>query len=432
MSTDATPSWSGYIFQGEVALCKAIEEINILGDSILDDYCLKLEADEDFSLTIDDVLSVFQVKAYLTNDANRISKYKSVIEELINKYYYSIDTFRDPLDGRKKITTYSIERRDVPIKCNLITDKLINDYNIDLTDFLTRFSSIDLNYFELQHGIYTLENITTKIDDGIKILRPELNKSDIELIRNYCCNKIVSAIKERHRTKNVKSFPLNEIRGWILNSDLAFNEEIAWFSIIKLFFEIIRTYIQEYDENQEIELHLKKKLIRYFDEINILPPDDIKILIKDRINAHKLLEKDIKVENIISYFSDNDIKEIIIKCFEEINQDPLFHDFTYKQNENSYQLSLLNINIDENSRTPQKKTLHEYCTNIDNNNLKSINTIITHSLNLKKEQVNNILRNIMQPNFIAETESDKIDITNKNFEFEFKSVVNSINEINNG
>jgi len=430
MSTDATPSWSGYIFQGEVAVCKAIETINALAENVLtDDYCLKLEADEDFSLTINNVLSVFQVKAYLTNDANRISKYRSVIEELINKYYYSIDTFSDPSDGRKKITTYSIEKRDNPIKCNLITDKSIVDYDTSLTDFYSRFSSIDLNYFELQHGIYTLENITNKIDDAIKELCPRLNDFDVELKRNYCCNKIFSAIKERHRTKNIKSFSLVEIKGWILNSDLAFNEEIAWFSITKKFFETIRKNINEYDEKQQVELDLKRKLIRYYDEIDKLSSDDIKILIQNRINAHKFLEKDFKVESITSYLPEDEIREIIIKCFEDITKDPLFKDFSYTHNENNYQLSLININIDENSKTPQKKKLYEFCSNIENNNLSKINTIVTQNLNLEKEQVNDVLRNIMQPNFEVET---GLDITDKSFEFEFKSVVNSIKEINNG
>lgn len=397
MST-ATPSWSGYIFQGEVALCKALEEINkLLGNDIPDVYCLKLEEDEDFSITTN-IWEAFQVKAYGTHN---YTKYTKAWDDMMTRFP----------DNAERNFLY-LHKSDIEL----------NKFNVTLEQ--ARLATNVLS------GVYTLENIITKIDDAIKVLCPALNNSDVELKRNYCCNKIFSAVKERHRTKNVKSFSLNEIKGWVLNSDLAFNEEIAWFSLIKKFFEIIRNYIEQYDENEEFEL--KGKLIRYVDEISKLPPDDIKILIKDRINAHKILEKDIRAENIISYFSDNDIKEIIIKCFEEINQDPLFHDFTYKQNENSYQLSLVNINIDENSRTPQKKTLHEYCTNIENNNLKSINTIITHSLNLEKEQVNNILRNIMQPNFIAETESEKIDITNKSFEFEFKSVVNSINEINNG
>lgn len=430
MSTDATPSWSGYIFQGEVALCKAIEKINELGHNITDDCCLKLEADEDFSLLINNILEVFQVKAYLTNDANRISKYKTVIEELINKYYYSTDIIQDPSDGRKRTTTYSINARDIPIKCNLITDKSIIDYNIDLSNFQFRFNSINLDYFELQHGFYTLENITRKTDEALKVLLPDLNDNDIELKRNYCNYIILSAIKERHRTGIVKSFSLNKIKEWTLNSDLAFNQEIAWLSIIKKFFEILRRRIEQYDENEESELI--EKLTRYFDELDKLHYDDIKILINNRINSHKILDKDLKVADIITYLPENEIIEIIIKSFEDIIKDPSFQDLTYNQGENKFQLSLININVNENSRLPQKTRLYEFCTNIEKNNLNEINTIITQNLDLNKGEVNDILRNIMQPKFETDYESDKTNITDKNFEFEFKSVENSINTINNG
>ncbi|WP_374173515.1 ABC-three component system protein [Flavobacterium tructae] len=397
MSTDATPSWSGYIFQGEVALCKALEEINkLLGNDIPDTYCLKLEEDEDFSITTN-IWEAFQVKAY---GIHNYAKYSKAWDDMMRRFP----------DNAERNFLY-LHKSDIEL----------NKFNVTLEQ-----ERLEENVLS---GVYTLENITTKIDDAIKVLHPKLNNSDVELKRNYCCYKICSAIKERHRTKTVKSFSLNEIREWILNSDLAFNDEIAWLSIIKNFFKTIRDCIEQYDENDDVESKLKQKLIRYLEEINDLPSDDIKVLIKDRINAHKLLDKDIKVENLTSYLSEEGMKEIIIKCFEDIIMDPFFKDLTYNYNENNYQLSLINISIDENSRTHQKKKLYEFCSNIENNNLSKINTIVTQNLNLEKEQVKDVLRNIMQPNFELET---GLDITDKRFEFEFKSVENSIREINNG
>jgi hypothetical protein len=397
MGTDATPSWSGYIFQGEVALCKALEEINKLsGNDIPSAYCLKLEQDEDFSITTN-VWEVFQVKAYGTH---HYPKYSKAWNDMMTRF---------PNNAERNFLY--LHKSDIEL----------NKFNVTLEQ-----ERLEANVLS---GVYTLENIATKIDDAIKVLHPRLNNSDVELKRNYCCYKICSAIKERHRTKTVKSFSLNEIREWILNSDLAFNDEIAWLSIIKNFFKTIRDCIAEYNENDDVESKLKQKLIRYLEEINDLPSDDIKILIKDRINAHKLLDKDIKVENFTNYFSEEGMREIIIKCFEDIIMDPFFKDLTYNYNENNYQLSLINISIDENSRTHKKKKLYEFCANIENNNLSKINTIVTQNLNLEKEQVKDVLRNIMQPNFEVEM---GLDITDKRFEFEFKSVENSIREINNG
>jgi hypothetical protein len=43
MSRDVATIWSGFIFQGEVALCKAMELINILGNDIPDTYYLRIE-----------------------------------------------------------------------------------------------------------------------------------------------------------------------------------------------------------------------------------------------------------------------------------------------------------------------------------------------------------------------------------------------------
>ena len=210
MSADATPSWSGYIFQGEVALCKAIETIISLGATIPDDFCLRLEQDEDFSLKTD-ALEVFQVKAYLSQDANKLSKYKGVIKELIDKYHYSITLLKDSNDGRKKQSLFSINKRVKPINCSLITDKVISDYESDLSSFDNRYKTIDFNKFSVIQGVYTLSNITSRIDSVIGSLFPgtTLNERDIMLKRNYCLNQIVESIKLRHRNKEVKPIPLN-------------------------------------------------------------------------------------------------------------------------------------------------------------------------------------------------------------------------------
>lgn len=397
MSTDATPSWSGYIFQGEVALCKAIEKINELGDNIQDSYCLKLEEDEDFSLTTS-IWETFQVKAYTIHN---YTKYNKAWDDMMRRF---------PTNAMRN---YLYLHKD-----NVEIDK----FNVTLEQ-----ARLSTNVFS---GIYTLDNIIGKIDNAISILFPEFDTPTIELKRNYCNYKILTAIKERHRTGIAKSFSLIEIKEWILNSDLAFNEEIAWFSIIKKFFEILRRHIESYDE--ATENHLKEKLTRYYDELDYLQFEDIKILIKNRINSHKFLSKTLTIEDITSYLGQNELNEIIIRCFEEIVTDPSFNNLTYNHNDNNYQLSLINININENSRLPQKTRLHEFCINIENNNLNEVNTIITQTLDLSKEQVNDILRDIMRPNDVIENESDKVNITDKNFKFQFKSVDNSINEINNG
>lgn len=397
MSTDATPSWSGYIFQGEVALCKAIEKINELGDNIQDSYCLKLEEDEDFSLTTS-IWEAFQVKAYTIHN---YTKYNKAWDDMMRRF--PANAMRNYLYLHK------------------------NDVEIDRFNVTLEQARLSTNVFS---GVYTLDNIIGKIDTAISILFPDFDKPTIELKRNHCLVLMHKAIKRRHETKTPESFRLIDIKQWIIDADIAFNDDIAWFSIVKKFFEILRRHIESYDE--AMENHLKEKLTRYYDELNNLQFEDIKILIKNRINSHKFLSKTLTIEDLTSYLSQNELNEIIIRCFEEIVKDPSFNNLTYNHNNDNYQLSLINISISENSSLPQKKRLYEFCTNIETNNLNEVNTIVTQTLDLNKERVNDILRNIMQPNDLADNESDKVNITDKNFKFQFKSVDNSINEINNG
>lgn len=397
MSTDATPSWSGYIFQGEVALCKAIEKINELGDDIPDSYCLKLEEDEDFSLTTS-IWEAFQVKAYTIHN---YTKYSKAWDDMMRRF-----------------------------PANAIRNYLyLHKNDIDINKFSVTLEQARLSTNVIS-GIYTLDNIIGKIDTAISSLFPDFDGPTIELKRNHCLALMHKAIKRRHKTKATESFSLISIKQWIIDADIAFNEEIAWFSIVKKFYEILRRYIEGYDDVTESDL--KEKLTRYFEELDKLSFEDIKTLIKNRINSHKVLEKGITIDNLTSYLAENEISAIIVTCFESINKDPSFQDLTYNHNDDNYQLSLININIDDNSRRPQIKRLHEFCINIENNNLNEVSTIVTQNLDLDKLRVNDILRNIMQPNEEVENESDRINIIDKNFKFQFKSVGNSINEINNG
>ena len=436
MSTDATPSWSGYIFQGEVALCKALETIyDLRNEDIPDTYCLKLEEDEDFSLLINDTLEVFQVKAYLSKNSNRISKYKAVIEELINKYYYQKFIEKNPNDGRSSIETYSLVKRDIPIKSSLITDKAIVDFNPDFDGYFERHKiAINQNYFKLIHGHYTLENIINIIDELIEKIFPDFDKKSIELKRNHCLVLIHKAIKRRHKTKTPESFKLSDIKQWIKDADSAFNEEIAWVNIIKVFLKTINERINDLDENIPNEFDLKEKLESYYSSLDQLDFETLKNIIRNRLNAHK--PDEIKsIEDLILYFSTEEINRIIIKCFERTNSEPFFDSLSYDLGDKRFQLSLINLELDEYSKNADKIVLHKYCTNIEKKNVSDINTFITKSLDLEKDNVKEILRDIMKPEILNIpndlNEENKTNITDIKYDFDFKDVDNFINKINN-
>lgn len=133
---DATPSWSGYIFQGEVALCMAIETINELGEDLEDDYCLKLEENEDFSLTTDK-LKIFQVKAYT---AHRYDKYREAWDSMMNRF-----------PNNSENNYLYLQKANA----NLQNFEGVQNHDRVISNVIS--------------GEYSLENINIKIDDAIRV-----------------------------------------------------------------------------------------------------------------------------------------------------------------------------------------------------------------------------------------------------------------------
>lgn len=434
MSTDATPSWSGYIFQGEVALCKAIETIVDLGDNIPDNYCLKLEEDEDFSLKTD-CLEVFQVKAYLSNDSDKISKYKTVIEELINKYYYSKTIKKDPADRRSYITSYSDRVRKKPIKCSLITHNVITDYPINLSTFSSRFQ-INTDYFDTIQGVYTLGNINKKLKDSIRtyLNNPNLIDSDLEDKVSYCSKKICDIVKKRHSTKVKESIKLNTIKKWIDDSTISFTEEICWFEITKIFLNSISDGVDDYDLANTEELEIYNKIQKSLFELENLSNVDMVNLLKSYLSPHKKLESNNLRNTYGSFIDDETVKSVILKGIKKIKVNPIYKRLQYVktigENENRYQLLIHNNEFDND--TAGENAFQKHCEFFYNNpNTLDIDYFITRNLSKEKEEVKSRIIDILKVSNETgdETESgiDTIDIP---INFGFKTIDTAIKELN--
>ncbi|ALR30814.1 hypothetical protein ATE47_09870 [Chryseobacterium sp. IHB B 17019] len=424
MSTDATPSWSGYIFQGEVALCKAIETITALGENIPDNYYLKLEQDEDFSLKTNSI-EVFQVKAYLSKDSDKISKYKGVIEELINKYYYSKTVEVDPNDGRKRIKTYSDKVRKKPIKCSLITDKKIVDYPTNLSTFDDRFK-LDTNYFDSVQGIYTLDSINSRLKDAIRnyLNNPNLVDQDLEDKVSYCSKKICDIVKKRHSTKEKESIPLNTIKKWIEDSSVSFTEEICWYEITKIFLNSIADGIDDYDLTDGEELEIYNKIQQSLFEFENLSNVDIVNLLKLYLSPHKKLDNNNLRNSYGSFIDDITVRNIILKGIKKIKISPIFKKLQYiktiEGKVNRYQLLIHNEEFDND--TAGKKKFQKHCEMIyQNPYTKDIDYFVTKGLNKEKDEVKSRLLEI------KDIGDDLVDDSNY---FGFKTIDISINELN--
>lgn len=423
MSTDATPSWSGYIFQGEVALCKAIETINTLGVNIPADYALNLEQDEDFSLKTD-TLEVFQVKAYLSKDADKISKYKKVIQELINKYYYTQTVTKDPTDGRKNIKTDSADPRPDPIDCSLITDKVISDFDKDLSDFDARYQA-GKDVLSTVQGIYTLDNINQKLLDAIKANRPGLQDDDVAVKVNYCCLKISKLVKERHSKKIILSIPFSQIQGWIDNSSSAFTLDICWYEIIKMFLRYLTDELKEYDHDIPEELAEYHKVNNLVAQLEVMDQNELKHLIEYYTTPHKSLNIAELRQSYGNFLDESTIKNVSLRALKKIKDDPSVKSFQYTKTNAAGELiryQLLNHNNEYDDSRLERERFQKHCEEFYKYpNTLDIDVFITRHVSKTMEDVKLHLQDILTPE-----EQGK----DNNRLFGFSTITDCINDIN--
>lgn len=391
MSTDATTSWSGYIFQGEVALYKAMETIVTLGGNIPDNYCLKLEEDEDFSLTTNN-FQTFQVKAYTKH---HYSKYRKAWNDMMGRFPNNID--------------------------NNFLYLQKNDVDISKFDGVNHSEKLNTNVVA---GVYTLENITELLNHKIKELFPDLNDDDVNIKRNYCCNNICEKIKKRHRTGEVESISLNTIKEWIEASPIAFTEDICWYEITKIFLNSISDGIDGYDLDIKEELEFYNKIQQSLCEFENLSSNDMINLLKSYLSPHKKLDNN-NLKNSYGSFIDNEtVKSVILKGIKKIKVNPIYKKLQYFKNNGEsndcYQLLIHNNEFDDD--TANKIRFQKHCEMIyQNPNTKDIDYFITKSLNKEKDEVKSRLLEITDI-------GDESDDSNY---FGFKTIDVSIIELNN-
>ncbi|MEY3500062.1 MAG: hypothetical protein RL308_1731 [Bacteroidota bacterium] len=361
-NSDATPSWSGFIFQGEVGLCKAIEKINAL-DNLPNSYVLKIEEDEDFSIHTDDI-EVFQVKA-LAKDT--IGSYRDTIEGLIDIYS--------------------------PTKSTLISWKEIR--NLDIEDFDDEyFNAFGVSFF-IEGGKYTPNNVGDKLKDEIRMLLTAegvgFNDYDIQLKHDHICQIICRKIKERHVTKTVESFPLIDIKDWIINgAPEAYNDEIAWFHIRRIFFNAMLDDLDSFARTDGQE-DKHDRLLYCATMLENLSDGDFKKLIEDYVVCHKRSNGKLTLMKFGDFISSQEIQDVICKCLANTETDPNFKELRYNFNSEVYQLTTINKNIntaDPKHEVQIQKELEHLRTSPK---IDEVQHFINHFIELPKERIIQLL-----------------------------------------
>lgn len=410
---DASPIWSGYIFQGEVAICKALERINKLlyaGDSINDTYVLKIEEEEDFSI-VTDYTEIFQVKAYTTH---RYEKYAEAWRHLM--YRYSDNSIYNFLILHKGNFLYDSTKFENTTKKNLLRSNVI-------------------------HGVYTLENIKELIYAQIKILREnrglDVDSKNIELKYIYCCLKINNLIKQRHITKTVKQIHLQDILDWVTNNSIIVTEDLAWHQAEKRLLNVLIETALSLDQHdssdaEKEELNKVNKAIMAIEEMS---KENTKFLLRDNLSPHYDLNLN-KLDTFTGFMQEEAVGSIIGKAIRKIKTEINLSSFMYDIVDNgvnvSYQLTTHNGKWDIDDR-PDFKHLQKECEKITESPMcKDVDFFVTGNLNISKDDVGKrIIQSSKAPLDVIEDSNDNKYASINEVSFGFISVEKSIDKINN-
>lgn len=388
-SQDATSSWSGYIFQGEVALCKAIEMINKLGGDSVHGYFLKLEEGEDFSLHTSEV-QIFQVKAYTKHN---YEKYRKSWNDMMNRF---------PDNSERNFMILQLGK-------------------IDFKKFegVQQYDKVKTNIIS---GEYRLDNIIKKIDKAIKFFfnGHQIRDHDIEIKRIYSCHKISEYVNERHNTGNAKKILFQEIIKFLNNAPDGFNKEIAWYYIIKKFIEIVSKEIDYFDLEDQKERRMHDKLRMCVSVLETFERSKLEILINERLIPHKRLDYSDLRDSAMNFLNETGITKVIVMAIKEINHelDPEYMQFTRKSNNEHYQLTMDDEEFVCASSSSQIYLLQEHLEKIYKYTVsKDIDYYVTKHLNVSKEETKKHLIKVI-PN-----EED-------NYLFGFKNLKDAIKDLN--
>ncbi|MFD2825640.1 hypothetical protein ACFSYG_04105 [Leeuwenhoekiella polynyae] len=423
---DATPSWSGFIFQGEVAICVALEKIMGIGvDNLTSRNALLIESDEDFSIR-ENELEVYQVKAIANSS---MSAFKNTVEELINRYTYSIKELKDPADGRKTIRSQRNEVRNKPIKSYLVSWYNITDW--DKESFDDRFSAHIDTSFSLISGVYTVENIEDKtkieIEKVLNHIGVDFAYSDLDIIYAFLCGKVDSLIKDSHSKKVRKEIPFTEIINDIKNAPKAYNVEIGWHYVKRNFFHAMMEELNSYkDLNSDDMLEKKGKIDRVILELGKLDDAQFKGLLENNLIPHKDLKGSFSLIEFGDYLNKTLVIDILCRAITSINDGPNYASlaFTCKKTHNIYQATLLNRDIPDDERYSSQ--LMEEVEKLAKKPVSNdVSFFINQHLNLDLNDAKDVLNNIF-----TDLALDGDDSFEENRVFGLRKIDKASNELN--
>lgn len=359
---DIVPIWSGFIFQGDVALCRALQKINQLGrENILDNYLLRLEEEEDFSIVTENI-EIFQVKAYTKHN---YTSYRSAWTSMMQKY------------PEQRANNFLIVQKD----------------DIDFT----RFQGVEhenLTGTNILSGNYSLSNIDDLLLAEIETLSESLgiqcNPEDLPSKRTFCSDKISSYVKERHEAKVITPIPLNQIINWITEAPITLTLSLAKYEISKLFLNELARNLGLLNLDIDEEKEMFENLQDCYNEIEQLSNEKLYNLIEKHISPHKLLREAYLRNDFANFIDNNSIQRVIVKAVQEIGSHHKYEVLQFIKNEEdipeTYQLTT-DVTEFDLTNSAGRSHLQKHLELIEESWIQDVDYYVTRGHNISKQEI---------------------------------------------
>lgn len=339
---DASATWSGFNYQGKVAIYVVLYLINnqhLLEKTELNswqDYELELEYLEDFSIKVNgNYFTIHQVKAY--KNGHLISKYSDAIWALIEKLMSkpiiekaclhtlvqveklknnSIDVIKNLNPSKQKLKEFKEEHIESEEIIEII-DKL-SFYNLHSKYSL--FCSLDNLESLIKEEIKTYyENNENEYYQGDKCYLKKVYHHILGKIDNHIIAGHNQIIQENPEDRTPISIPFSEIVE-LLEKDY---NEVGESYLIYCMKNNINKYVSDFCEEaclkEQKDFCSKCFLQCYITEVNMLDNDDYFRFVKN-INPHKVLEDNLSIMNYTRFVQAQEYKGSFFEILQEIEK----------------------------------------------------------------------------------------------------------------
>ena len=310
---DATPTWSGFNYQGKITLLCSLIEINKLiakgySKELLDDCYVEIEKTEDFVLFLQgDVKSLYQVKAYLSKD--KTSSFVGAMKKLI--------------EHRSSLNALTAD-------CYICAPLPISDWNDSSNTYKNQIKLFFYNT-EPVHVTEVAEKIEKELEETLKYMGyMDIARQRVNDIYLGLCSFLDSKVAEMHNqgaTKRNYNLLFNEIADFILTAHTHYvveqetiQKENIYNHIIGNFKNVIDTFCNNECENKQMgtckkDIYGSCALTTSYDyilEINIW--EYCKYL-----NPHIITGWD-KQLSYVERFREEDFKNLLVPIFYKVSE----------------------------------------------------------------------------------------------------------------